>query len=257
VRQAAAECLAGLASSAYAQRAVARADFWLNWEPAGKGLAKLLRKAKLVIELPSALDKAALRDGIEAKPPAQRQIGERAFWLTQMVARVPPAHWTERFACSPAELLDAAGATEYAQELLGAWSTAALRHPAVQWLDALCAAWLASKQEPQLQSEALVRLLAAAGERRQELLLKYVRSLLPNHFEIALFVLSRLQLPWTPDITQLVLAALRVVVHRDKQKWSHARNTLQSEALLCDISTARQQWPRLLEAATRWKLGRT
>jgi hypothetical protein len=245
VRQAAAESLAGLAGSAYLQRAAARAESVLSWEGAGRGLTKLLRKPKLAVQLPAALDKPAQRDGIEAKPPTQRKIGERTFWMTQMLSLVPPVHWTQRFQCSAEDLLAAARATEFAQELLAAFSTAALRHPNGEWQDALCAGWIAAEQE--LQADALARLLAVTGEQQPALLLKYLRVLLPNRFDVALALLTRLEVRWSAAITQLVLDALREVVRQDKQQWSHARNTLASEARYCDVATARRQLPKLLD----------
>jgi hypothetical protein len=245
VRQADAELLAGLAGSAYLQRAAARAEPVLTWEGAGKGLAKLLRKPKLTVQLPSALDKPAQRDGIEAKPPAQRKIGERTFWMTQILSLVPPAHWTQRFQCSAEDLLAAARATEFGQELLAAFSTAALRHPSGAWQDALCAGWIAAEQE--LQADALARLLAVAGEQQPALLLKYLRALLPHRFDVALALLARLEVRWSAAITLLVFEALREVVRQDKQQWSHARNTLAAEARHCDVATARQQLPKLLD----------
>jgi len=245
VRQAAAELLARLPGSAYLQRAAARAEPVLSWEGAGKGLSKLLRKPRLMVQLPSALDKAAQRDGIEAKPPAQRKIGERTFWMTQMLSMVPPVHWTQRFQCSAEDLLAAARATEFGQELLAAFSTAALRHPHGEWQDALCAGWIAAEQE--LQADALARLLAVSGEQQPVLLLRYLRVLLPQRLDVALALLTHLEVHWSAAMTQLVLDALREVVRQDKQQWSHARNTLASEARYCDVATARQQLPKLLE----------
>jgi hypothetical protein len=151
-------------------------------------------------------------------------------------------------------LLAAARATEYGQELLAAFSTAALRHPHSEWVDALCAGWIASGQE--LQADALARLLTAAGEQQPVLLLKYLRLLLPSRFDVALALLVRLEVHWNATITQLVLDALREILRQDKQQWSHARNTLASEARFCDVATARQQLPRLLETcaeASPWR----
>jgi hypothetical protein len=247
VRVAAAECLARLPGSDYVQRAIARADLLLRWE-LPKGISKLLIKPRVLVELPAALDKPAQRDGIDAKPPSHRKIGERAFWLTQMIATVPPEHWSQRFGCSPPALLEAAAETEYAQDLLAAWSTAAVRHPNDEWLDALCAAWLASGMEATLQTEALVRLMGAAGEQQPALLHRYLHALLPQHLDLALYLLKHLSRRWDAAVSQMVLAALREVIGEDRQQWSHARNALQAEAECCDVATAREQLPSLMDA---------
>ncbi len=169
---------------------------------------------------------------------------------------MPPAYWSQQFGCSAAALLEAAGGTEYAQDLLSAWSAAAVRHPAGEWLDALCAGWIASGHEPELQREALVKLLSAAGQQQSALLLKHLPALLPSHLDLALDLLRQLGLRWDAAVTRMVLEALLDVVRQDQQRWSHARNALQSEAQHCDVATARRQLPELMEVcaeASPWR----
>ena len=68
VRLAAAECLSRLPRSEHAKRNLARLEPLVVLEEKKTGLLSGLRKRKLTIELPAALDKVAARDGIEAKP---------------------------------------------------------------------------------------------------------------------------------------------------------------------------------------------
>ncbi len=84
-------------------------------------------KRNLIIDLPTAPDKAAQRDGIDVKVPAHRKLGERTFWLVQMVELSQPIDWTTRFQCDAATLIEAAMATEYANELLDAFGESAKR----------------------------------------------------------------------------------------------------------------------------------
>jgi hypothetical protein len=173
-----------------------------------------------------------------------------------MLSIVPPAYWSQRFGCRAAALLETASTTEHAQDLLSAWSAAAVRHPAGEWLDALCAAWIASGHEPELQRQALVKLLSAAGQQQLALLLKYLPGLLPSQFDLALSLLRQLGLHWDATVTRMVLEALHDRVQHDQQRWSHARNALQSEAQHCDVATALQQLPKLMETcaeASPWR----
>jgi hypothetical protein len=89
-------------------------------------------------------------------------------------------------------------------------------------------------------------LLRVAGDAQATLLLKYLRLLLPRRLDIALAVLSQLEVPWSAALTQQVLDSLSEVVRQDTQRWSHARNTLASEARHCDVAMARQKLPALL-----------
>jgi len=121
VRQVAVALLARLPASACAQRLAARADACLRWTaappPSGGLLGSVTRwlgNAKapaLHVEPPSAIDKSWERDGIAATPPQVARYtgavreGERAFWLRQVLALVPPARWCQQAQAHPAQLL--------------------------------------------------------------------------------------------------------------------------------------------------------
>ena len=244
VRLAAAEALARLPGSAHAKRNLDRLQVLLGFDEPKGGLLGKLRKRKLEVRLPEAPDKATLRDGIEAKPPAQRKIGERAFWLMQMVAMAPPRHWCERFNCDAETFLQAALATEYAADLLSALSAAVARHPDSEWSSSLCNAWLNQSNEPQITASALAALITstAAAERLTLLhsVLSEARSRRP---EVLLLLLSSVELQWNPPITALAMNLLEGSARKDTQNWSHARNLLDSWAIRCDVATAVQRLP--------------
>lgn len=50
----------------------------------------------LQVALPAACDKAMIRDGVDRKVPAGVKMGEKAWWLKQMVASLPLSLWTDR-----------------------------------------------------------------------------------------------------------------------------------------------------------------
>jgi len=248
VRLAAADALARLPESAHARRMLARLEPLIEFEAASGGMLAKLRKRKLRIELPTAPDKAALRDGIEAKPPASRKIGERAFWLSQLVAMVPPSHWCRRFDCDAQTFLDAVLATDYASELLGALTQATVRHPQGEWSQALTRAWMASTQET---TEVLAALhdLAMTGSpaERATLLEQILRDTKPANASYISHVLDAAELQWNATITQLAMDHLAGIVASAKENWSHSRNSLDAWARRCDIDIGAHRAAALLD----------
>jgi hypothetical protein len=248
VRLAAAECLSRLPQSAHGQRIRARLEPLVVLEDKKSGLLGGLRKRKLNIELPAALDKRMARDGVEAKPPAQRKIGERIFWLSQMIAMVPPTHWSSRFSCDAATFIATALATEYASELLNALSAAVARHPTREWVDALAAAWLGSDADTQTIAQSIAALASVAPEaHRATFLESHLREVAPRRFDVGFSILQLVDLPWTPAVTTLALDGLAASVRADKQQWSHARNAFDAWARRCDVDVAKTRVSQLLD----------
>jgi hypothetical protein len=130
VRRRAADLLASLPFSGLCRRMTTRLDLLLEYKN------RALGRDVIEVVLPVECDKSMLRDGIEPKPP-QAQIGERSWWLQQMLAAVPPSYWSQRWSRSPADLVKAAGRGEWRELLLMAWAAASARHRDVTWLEAL------------------------------------------------------------------------------------------------------------------------
>jgi hypothetical protein len=76
VRSVAATLLALLPGSAYQERMARQARMCLS-----------VQNGRLVVTPPTAVDAVLCRDGVEPRPPAR--IGERAWWLRQILARAP------------------------------------------------------------------------------------------------------------------------------------------------------------------------
>jgi len=250
VRQAAAECLARLPRSAHAKRNLARLDGLLVMEEPKSGLLARFRSRKLMVQLPAALDKAAVRDGLEAKPPAQRKVGDRAFWLEQMVELVPPRHWCERFACDAPTFVAAAVATDHAAELLSALSLAATRHPDVEFIGALCVAWLESANDPPVIAQAVARLVSALpAETRSEMFEAQLHKLSERDFDAMFHLTMNYGLPWSASATAFALETLGKRVASDSQQYANARNTLDTWGQRCDVPTASKVLPDILAGA--------
>lgn len=128
VRAAAAELLMKLPGSAYVARMTARADAMLD-----------LAGGKLNVQPPKSLAKDAVRDGIAEKPPTGGEA--QAKWLVDVVSRVPPSHWRERFGLGPAELIAAAAQSPWRVPLLEGWTYAAVTYGERDWAPTLWDIW--------------------------------------------------------------------------------------------------------------------
>ncbi|MBI2571064.1 MAG: hypothetical protein HYV63_29005 [Candidatus Schekmanbacteria bacterium] len=94
--------------------------------------------ATIEVRLPEASDKAMQRDGVALKPTADHgNLGEKAFWLLQMLRAVPPSHWSHRRELPPERLLDAADRSEWKEVLMRGWAEAAARFRSPGWAEAM------------------------------------------------------------------------------------------------------------------------
>jgi hypothetical protein len=200
VRAVAQRLLARIPGSAYRARAIARADTFLT-----------MGKKKLATALPEAHEKSWERDGIVAKP--RQGMGERSWWLMQIVAVTPPAHWVERFGIPPADLI-AAATDEHGAELLEGWSRAAVLYDASDWIQPLVEAWskrlgkrasggvaplemceLLLPKLPLPALEAMALKILRHGESKQDIAWETLVAALPR--------------PWSAELAREWLASLR------------------------------------------------
>lgn len=181
VRQAAAGLLWRLPESRLAGRMAERAG-------------PLVRMARRRVEtrLPERVDEAMVRDGVVVKPPAG--VGERAWWLHQLVAATPLHTWTD-----PPDRL-----VELADPLLrGAWATAAARQRDEAWALALLGS--DDVDEPGL-------LEAVPPQRAVEVATERVARL--GLTPAVLDLLGHCPLPWGPELSGAVVERLGESVER-------------------------------------------
>ncbi|MGP3913054.1 DUF5691 domain-containing protein [Nonomuraea sp. 10N515B] len=119
VRQAAANLLAGLPGSRLSQRMAERVRACVA-----------IAGNVITIEAPRECDKAMERDGVRPKPP--RGIGERAWWLQQIIARAPLAVWGH----PPARLLRMR-IPDWDADVKAAWVRAAVLQKDPEWARAM------------------------------------------------------------------------------------------------------------------------
>lgn len=158
VREAALDLLARLPNSALVSRMRARVTPLIR-------VKKSLLGSKVDVTPPEACDDAMVQDGIEPKPP--QGIGEKAWWLSQMVALVPPSTWSSELALLIAW-------SDWSHALLRGWSIGAARHRDQDWCEAILGRWLDTKAADQQRMGVNVEpiLQALSPQRRERLVLR-------------------------------------------------------------------------------------
>ena len=230
VRAVAARLLAMLPNSALTLRIRERA-----------GAALVYDGAALDANPPTATDSGWARDGLPTQSIVQK-AGQRAFWLAQLLERVPPSHWEERFGGNPGDLIAATAQSKWRTTILSGWTAATVRFQANNWAVPLWEAWLTVPP----------KVLKQAAEDRASLCAPLAPLLPPATLEafalrviadptvydgILLYeALDLLPRPWSLAIARAYLAGLRAFTERiDPQSrtadpWD---NTLSDAALAC------------------------
>jgi Family of unknown function (DUF5691) len=203
VRDVAHDLLGRLPGSAYAKRMAERA-------------AACVDLGVLAIRPPVECDRSMRRDGIAVKPPAG--VGERAWWLEEVLARTPLSTWPE-----PAAFLAVHSDSEWTTAVRRGLARAAATQRDSRWaaalVDRLTAEVLDRGQpEDRLLLEALYDALPprdlatrAAGALRRGLVdatavgIEHVLELCPR--------------PWPPAVAEAVFAALAEQLSHRAASW--------------------------------------
>lgn len=148
----------------------------------------------LTLTLPSDLPEAWERDGVRRQAPPE--MGERAWWAGQVLARVPPGHWVECFQASPSALLAGLPPDEWV--VVEAWVDGALRFGAPRWLEPL---WLRlgatlDEDRGRAMTARRMRLLRAMPKAQAERLAREVLAGRAAYVEPS-EVLQELPKPWS------------------------------------------------------------
>jgi hypothetical protein len=195
VRRLAAELLAALPGSALGQRMAGRLRPLLS-----------LRRRTLVVRLPDGCDDAARRDGVSPAPP--RGVGERAWWLGQLVSLAPLSVWTD-LAGSAAKVVALPVEGCDPRLLAIGWAAAAVRERNPDWAHALLAGEIALGVE---QITRLITVLPSAQWAKA--VAEATRDGDPS---TALF--TGLPVPWPAEVGTMVLD--RLARARDNRAIAH------------------------------------
>ncbi|MEE4377455.1 MAG: DUF5691 domain-containing protein [Candidatus Competibacteraceae bacterium] len=197
VRRTAAELLAHLSDSRLVQRLSTSALQLLHFQP-----SKWPKRDVIQVEAPRADSQNWLRDGIDPKlARSQRDLGERAWLLAQILSAVPPDSWCQQWDRSPYDIVQATRNNEWRQALLIGWARATLRHKDVAWAETL----LSELPEDWAEVKGLLNILSHTQREA------YIFKLLEQSSVTNGRVLSGLDsVPvWSERLTRTVLMQLR------------------------------------------------
>jgi hypothetical protein len=134
VRQVALGLLLRLPKAAHPRRAAARIEALLKQE-------RVLLRKRWQIDAPTEAGADWKADQVDATRPQHESLGERAWWLYQLVRQVPLGWWTQHTELTPAELLGWAKGTDWAEALLRGWRDVLFAAPDFAWCEALLDGW--------------------------------------------------------------------------------------------------------------------
>jgi hypothetical protein len=263
IRRRACDLLLRLPQSALVERMWQRVAPIVRLEKSsGLNLKKLLGKQALEVELPQICDDAMKRDGIEPQPP--EGMGEKSWWLQQMVRSIPPARWEKHLQLSPQQYVDAAGASEFGNALVPAIAEAAKRHRDARWAKPVAELAMVRARESaatpgafMLWAGALEAVTAMNEEDRDALTIRQI----DRHGEMTDFVLGLKLLhscpgPWSTPVAKSFLDLLRhftqqMAAEKIQPYWTGLGDltVLGSRLPVSIAQEAQQGWPE--DAATK------
>jgi len=194
VRATGALLLASIPASALAQRMLARADAMLTYS-----------EGKLTITLPTDVDKTWQRDGI-TEPP-QQSMDTQTWHMRQVLSLVPPMHWEERFAASPAELLASIDESDMGERHIEYWSYATTFYGGINWFEPLWSYWCEHQSNALVHNTPINKTLAAGLP--QKVAEHYVQQQIEQGNDHWYRVLEALPIPWSKEFGDACLEAFR------------------------------------------------
>jgi hypothetical protein len=254
IRQSAAQSLAMIPGSMLAQRMLARVRPLLKFTPGESGSLLKLKKSKpatLEITLPTECDKPMVRDGIE--PKAIFGLGEKIWWLVQMLETVPLDFWTQEWNTKPNDIIIASATGEWEKELFEAWTRAAIRQKNDAWAAELLALAIRTKHFNKL--EGLTGAMSA--EQCERIFAPLLDADDGKTGEIQAPLMSAHRQPWSPAFSRTVLLWMRKITANPSNNWP-LRSQLKDFAFYLApevLNEAVNGWPTEMSTWEFWSKG--
>jgi len=226
VRLTAASLLAQLPDSQFSQRTLKRLKQWLQFTPNGKSKLNRTKKGSLAVELPEQWDNEWQKDGIIETAPKGK--GQKAWWLEQSLALVPPGHWCHLWQLNPGEIADIIRKHEWEQPLQQGLYSAVLRHNDSEFAQV----WL--KQEP--MDTELWKILVP--DQREQVVLELLSGTSNAKALVEkLNLLEHLKYPWSLSFSKAVVDAWAGAFSGLNQRYYYISTLLNITALYLHLDS--------------------
>lgn len=134
VQRAALGLLLRLPDAAHPRRAAERIRALLKNE-------RVLLRKHWLIDAPAAAGEDWKADNIDPVRPKHESLGERGWWLYQLVRQVPLGWWAQHTGMDAAALHEWAGSTDWREALLRGWRDVLFAAPEAAWCEAFLDKW--------------------------------------------------------------------------------------------------------------------
>jgi hypothetical protein len=208
VRRVAIDLLASLPNSRLCQQVMEHSSQYLS--------IKQGNPSSLLVQLPDRLDQALIQSGIEPKRPAaiNAKLGEKAWWLLQLIGATPLNAWSDRWQMTPQEIIELTHSHEWQVVVVNGLMLAAKRQKNTPWLEAILTLWLvgqASSQDQPLTDLSMEDLLSVLPRDRQNRFLINLLQVSPQKINesLTIWLLRHSSHQWSLDLAQTVLDSLQ------------------------------------------------
>jgi hypothetical protein len=215
---------------------------------------KLFRK-HWQIEIPDQFNPLWAQDTIEEKLPQSETLGQKAWWLYQLVLTLPLQWWEQHLELSAKELLQWAIESDWQQALLRAWHQACLREKNSTWaqvflqLDSLKdfipdkAALIDCLSIDKRQDAWLTLLNQADADQHRHAIMNWIAKSLLTHYQQKKILHD---LPLSQSFLQKLMKNIGQYIFSKESRWDHGFRSLYLQ-MLCLVPQA-----ILLETVKSW-----